>query len=169
MSMYRILPEIINHILRGLLPRDMARYFGTGILLILSSVAVGCASPTSTPISINTEDSKASPQVVATAYTAILVGELFKSNECLQVKSSTSGTVYTLTWTPDIEVKIIDNEVTITTGIVRDQLETIILHIGDNVRFSGGETMELSEQLEPSVGEGCSVPYWVIGFEVSHE
>lgn len=168
----RIHPRVIERILRALLPGYLTRCIGTGVVvLVMLSVVAACATPTSPPIHITTQDTATatSPQVVATAYAAILVGELMEVNGCLQVKSSLDGTVYTLAWPPDTEVTITGNEVTVTTGIVRGQPETITLHFGDNARLSGGETMELSEQLQTSVSEGCPGPYWVVGFEISQD
>ena len=135
----------------------------------MSLVLAACVMPTPSGISVATRDyaTVSSPEVVATAYTAILVGELMEVDGCLQVKSSLDDATYTLAWPPDTEVIIADKTVQVTTGIVRRHPETVVLYFGDIVRISGGKTEELSEQLRTSVSEGCPGPYWVVGFEIS--
>lgn len=148
----------------------LARCIDTGIMIIMLLVVAACVTQSPPSIDMITQDDAIaiSPQVVATAYTAILIGELIGVNGCLQVKSNLDGAVYTLAWPPDTEVTITGNEVTVITGIMRGQTETITLHFGDNVRLSGGETEELSEQLRTLVKDSCSGPYWVMGFEIAH-
>lgn len=169
MSACRIYSKVLRRIPRTLKPGHVMRYVDTGIAVVMLSVVTACAAPIPSPIGVATRDyaTVTSPQVVATAYTAILIGELVKVNGCLQVKSSLDDATYTLAWPSNIEVLIADKEVKVTIGIVRGHPETVILHFGDIVRISGGETEELGEQLYASVSEGCPEPYWIVGFEIS--
>jgi len=171
MSACRIYPKVLRRISRTLQPGYLTRYIGIGVVLVMLLVVAACARSTPSPINVATRDyaTVTSPQVVATAYTAILIGELMEVNGCLQVKSSLNDATYTLAWPPDTEVIIADKNVKVTTGIVRRHPETVILYFGDIVHISGGETEALSEQLHASVSEGCPGPYWVVGFEISRD
>jgi len=169
MSVCRIYPNVPRRIPRILQPGYLRRYIHTGVALVMSLIVAACAIPTPSPIGVATRDyaTATSPQVVATAYTATLIGELKEVNGCLQVKSRLDDATYTLAWPPDTDVIIADKGIQVTTGIVRRHSETVVLYFGDIVRMSGGETDELGQQLHTSVGEGCSGPYWVVGFEIS--
>ncbi len=133
------------------------------ILLCTSFVFAACSksiSPTnSTPTTI--------PEIVATAWTASLVGKLEMIDGCLRVISVENDTDYVLVWPPDYSITIDNNKVRVVSGIVTGNHREILLNIGETVKMSGGETEQLSEQIHQSLPPNCVGPYWIVGFEVT--
>ena len=115
------------------------------------------------------ESSKAkpTPQVVITAWTAEVVGELTNIDGCIRVVDQAHGIDYALVWTPDISATIEGDQVRIVTGIIRNQEREVVLQFGEIVRVSGGETSYPDEQLLNALPATCQGPYWVVGFEVA--
>jgi hypothetical protein len=56
--------------------------------------------------------------------------------------------------------------VRVVTGAITGNRKEVVLHIGEMVRLSGGETENLDEQLRQALPANCPGPYWVVGFEV---
>lgn len=113
-----------------------------------------------------TATSTARPQVVATSWTAELIGELVNIDHCIRVNDIDSDASYLLIWPPDITAIIEIDTIQVVTGAITGNREKVILHIGEMVRLSGGETEKLNEQLMQTLPENCPGPYWVVGLEV---
>ena len=130
-----------------------------GLLLILLAA---CGEQ-----AVVTNPTKPSPEVVATAWTAVIVGELLNVDGCIRIKDRANSVGYALVWTPDISTTVEGDEVRVVSGIVRGNQQEVVLHIGDTVRASGGETREPDEQLRKTLSPNCQEPYWVVGFEIA--
>ncbi len=124
---------------------------------------VACNSSSS---DIPTTTLTAGPQVVATAWTAELIGELVEVNHCIRVNDRDSDTSYLLVWPPDMSTIIEMDTVRVVTGAITGNRKEVVLYIGEMVRLSGGETENLDEQLRQALPANCIGPYWVVGFEV---
>lgn len=136
----------------------------------LLSAITACARstyPPTTAISTSSPSTATSLQVIATAWTAELAGTLDEVDGCLQVINNKNSTVYTLAWPPDFVVTVEGKVVKVIKGVVTGDREEVMLHIGDTVRLSGGETKYLNAQLQETVNENCPEPYWVVGFEIN--
>lgn len=142
----------------------MSKPFLPTILLfggLLSMVACNSSSPTS-----STTTPTAGPQVIATFWTAQLIGELVQVGDCLRVNDRDSDTSYLLVWPPDLAVTIEGNTVRVVSGIVTQNRKEVVLHMGTLVYLGGGETTHLDEQLQQTIPANCQGPYWVVGNEV---
>jgi len=128
-----------------------------GLLLILT--ACGDEVPDVTP--------KTSPEVIVTAWTSEVVGELLNVDGCIRIRDKESAIDYTLAWTPDVSATIEGDEVRIISGIVRGKSSEVVLHFGDIVRISGGETAQPDDELLQKLPANCQGPYWVVGFEIA--
>lgn len=104
----------------------------------------------------------ASPQVVATAFTAELIGKLSIVDGCVRVNIDKNNVSYLLVWPPGITVTIDKETVQIITGVTTGNQNKTILHNGEEVRLSGGETAQPGLNITPN----CPGPYWVVGFEI---
>jgi hypothetical protein len=107
------------------------------------------------------------PVIIATAWTARLVGTLELTDGCLHVISSPDETDYVLVWPPDYSVTIEKTQVRVISGNVTGDHREVQLHIGETVKVSGGETGALSEDLLQSLPSDCPGPYWVVGFNAA--
>jgi hypothetical protein len=107
------------------------------------------------------------PEIIATAWTASLVGKLEMIDGCLRVISVENDTDYVLVWPPDYSITIDNNKVRVVSGIVTGNHREILLNIGETVKMSGGETEQLSEKMYQSLPSNCVGPYWIVGFEVT--
>ena len=128
------------------------------ILGVLLSVTACETSLVSTPTP--------APKIIATAMVAIIEGQLVEIDGCLRVRDDNENINYALVWPPDLRVTIDGDSVNIVTGIVRGKQEEIDVQIGDWVRFSGGETRQISEELSKTLSPHCQEPYWVVGFDI---
>lgn len=132
------------------------------LALITLPLAVTACSASTTPTPTR------SPRVIATYWTAELVGELVKDDGCLRVNSR-RGTSYLLVWPPDLSATIEDDTVRIVTGLVTGDRKEVVLHIGQTVRLSGGEgsISFMDEQTRQNVRANCPGPYWVVGINIT--
>ncbi len=105
------------------------------------------------------------PEVIITAWTAEIIGELINIDGCIRIRDRESDVSYAIVWTPDVSATIEGDEVRIISGIVRGNTSELVLHFGDIVRVSGGETIQPDEQLLQNLPPNCQEPYWVVGFE----
>jgi len=96
-----------------------------------------------------------------------MVGELLNIDGCIRIEDKASSVGYALVWTPDMSVTVEGDGIRIVSGIVRENQQEVVLHIGDTVRVSGGETKYPDEQLLRSLSPNCQEPYWVVGFEIA--
>ena len=124
--------------------------------MLLAMTACNTA-PTPTP--------SPTPQVriIATRYTALLVGELVMTDGCLRVNSILhSDASYLLVWAPEQQVSVEKDTVRIV-----DHLEgkTVVWHIGEIVRLggAGGEFKHLDERQRAELPANCPGPYWLVG------
>jgi hypothetical protein len=103
---------------------------------------------------------------VATAWLALLFGELVQIDGCVRVKDRDSDTSYLLVWPPDTAMTIEQDMVRIETGIVTGDHKEFVAHFGDQVRLGGGEETNINQELKSTVPAHCTGPYWVMGDEV---
>jgi hypothetical protein len=129
------------------------------ISLLLSLVACGEEKPDF--------PDKPSPEVIITAWTAEVTGELLNIDGCARILDRESNVDYAIVWTPDVSATIEGDEVRIISGIVRGNTSEIVLRFGDIIRVSGGETTHPDQQLLQTLPPNCQGPYWVVGFEIS--
>ena len=101
------------------------------------------------------------PHVIATAWTALLVGTLEKEGECLRVKDQDSEVSYLLVWPPDSSAESSEDRVRVVTGLVTGNRQEVVLDVGEIVHLGGGTTTHLDQSL--SVPANCPGPYWVVG------
>lgn len=125
--------------------------------LLLFLAACRAKAPTTTP----------TPEVIITAYTALVTGELINIDGCLRIQNDQTHSDYALVWTPDFSVTMDGDEIRVIYGVVRNKTGEIVLHVGDTVRMSGGETMYPDEQLLQNISSNCKGPYWAVGFEIA--
>lgn len=142
----------------------MSRPFFQMILLFSGLLAMVACSSSSSDISTTT--STAGPQVVATSWTAELIGELVEVEPCIRVNDRDSDTSYLLVWPPDVTATTENDTVRVVTGAITGNRKEVVLHVGEMVRLSGGETENLDEQLRQALPANCPGPYWVVGIEV---
>lgn len=128
-----------------------------GLLAITACNSSSSTSPTTTPVA---------PQVVATSWTAELIGKLVEVEHCIRVNDRDSNTSYLLVWPPDITATTEEDTVRVATGAITGNRKEVVIHIGEMVRLSGGETENLDEQLRQTLPTDCPGPYWVVGTEV---
>ncbi len=105
----------------------------------------------------------ATPYVVATAWTAELIGRLDIVEGCVRVIDRVDGDSRLLVWPPDFEVTVGKDNVRVIGGKVTGIRTEVLLHDGEMVLLGGGETSKLNEQLQSSVPSHCPGPYWVFG------
>lgn len=125
-------------------------------LLLLCALLALTACNLSLPANPTSE-----PHVIATAWTALLVGTLEKEDGCLRVKSQDSDVSYLLVWPPDSSAESSEDTVRVVTGLVTGNRQEVVLNIGEVVRLGGGTTTRLDKSL--SVAANCPGPYWVVG------
>jgi hypothetical protein len=132
------------------------------IFLVLALVGLSCFASCNrlAPQPARFEPTE-SPQVIATAWTALLFGELEREGSCIRVKDRDSATSYLLIWPPDTAYSIEGDTLRAVTGRVTGKTQEVLLQIGERVRLGGGET----DHLEAGVPEECPGPYWVV-FEI---
>jgi len=130
----------------------------SGLLAMTACRSSFSASSTTTPT--------AGPQVIATYWTAELVGELVEVEHCIRVNDRNSDTSYLLVWPPDITATVENDTVRVVTGILTGNRKEAVLHLGEMVHLSGGETRSLGDQLRQTLPANCPEPYWVVGIEV---
>lgn len=143
----------------------------SGLLAMTACNSSSSASSTTTPtagphvVASSTTTPTAEPQVVATFWTAELIGELIEVEHCIRVNDRDSNTSYLLVWPPDITATTDKDTVRVVTGAITGNRNEVILHVGEMVRLSGGETENLDEQLRQALPANCPGPYWVVGIE----
>lgn len=142
----------------------MSRPFFQTILLFSGLLAMTACNSSSSASSTTTPT--AGPQVVATSWTAELIGELVEVEHCIRVNDRDSDTSYLLVWPPDITATTENDTVRVVTGAITGNRKEVVLHVGEMVRLSGGETENLDEQLRQALPANCPGPYWVVGIEV---
>lgn len=103
------------------------------------------------------------PNVVATFWTAELVGELTIDEGCVRVIGRVDNVSRLLVWPPDYEMSVEKDTVRVIGGKVTGKHTEALLHDGEVVLPGGGETSEINEQLKSSVPPNCQGPYWVVG------
>lgn len=96
----------------------------------------------------------------------MLVGKLVEVENCLRVDDRDSDTSYLLVWPPDITATLEKDTVRVVTSVITGNRKEVVLHVGEMVRLSGGETENLEEQLRQTLPANCPGPYWVVGIEV---
>jgi hypothetical protein len=106
------------------------------------------------------------PQVVATAFAAELVGTLTRIDNCLRVNSRDDNTSFALVWPPDFMITSEGNNVKVISGVVTGKHQEIVLHIGEMVLLGGGGQDQINDQLKKTNSENCQGPYWIVGFQV---
>jgi hypothetical protein len=150
--------------LRRIMSRLHIRFAGEVILVfILSSLLAACvSSPSPQKTVIPSVSTVLRPQVVATGWTAELIGKLTIVDGCVRVIDS-KNVSYLLVWPLDINTTITKEHIDINTGAVTGHQKRIVLHDGDELRLSGGETPQPT--LLPPLN--CEGPYWMVGFEIS--
>jgi hypothetical protein len=151
----------IKSSLRNISPQILILVANIFIISISMALLSACGV-SSSPNTTNTPriQASASPKVLATALTAELIGKLSIVDECVRV--NTTDVSFLLMWPPDITATIERNSIQITTGIVTGNHKVIVLHDGEDVRLSGGETSQPGSN-NPSK---CPGPYWIVGFEI---
>jgi hypothetical protein len=105
-------------------------------------------------------------EVIITAWTAEVIGELINLDGCIRIRDGVSEVNYAIVWTPDVSATIEGDAVRVISGIVSGNSSEVVLHFGELVRLSGGETTHPDEQLLENLPANCQGPYWVVGFEV---
>jgi len=136
-----------------------AIFFVLVCALFLTTACREQPTKTSTPVP--------SPEVIITAMTAEVIGELVNVDGCLRIRNEESDVDYILVWPPDIAATVESDKVRIISGIVSGNRKEIVLYYGDIVRFSGGETEHPDEQLLQDLPPNCKGPFWVVGFEIT--
>lgn len=130
-----------------------------GLVFIAMSCVVTACNTASVP------SSTASPQVVATRWTALLIGKLVKVDGCLRVIDNMSGTSYLLVWPPEQHMVSVEKDaVQIIDRLKGDK--RVVWHIGQIVRLGGGEVTSseyLDERVRQNLPVNCPGPYWVVG------
>jgi hypothetical protein len=137
------------------------RWCSVMVGLFLGVTACGPTTmPTSHPLSPVPQDSSATPEVVSTRLTALLIGELVLVDNCLRIKAPYSTTSHLLVWPPDFEFRVRGDIVEVTDKLYGD---TKTWHLGDTIEIGGGEILRLDEQLQQRLPVHCRGPYWVFG------
>lgn len=95
-----------------------------------------------------------------------MIGELINLDGCIRIRDGESGVNYAIVWTPDVSATIEGDAVRVISGMVSGNSSEVVLHFGDLVRLSGGETAHPDEELLENLPANCQGPYWVVGFEV---
>jgi hypothetical protein len=138
--------------------RGIQRSIHIQILICLLFLATAC-KPTRTSIP------SPSPEVIATAMTAFVVGQVVEEDGCLLIKNKSLDN--TLVFPPDAFASVEGDQITFVTGIVTGEREEIVLNLGDWAHISGGEAFHLGEELLNTLPLKCQEPpYWVVGFNV---
>ncbi len=140
--------------------RQVIRLMNKWLLPVSVSVALTACNSSAT------SNAAPTPHVVATFWTAELIGELVQIEGCLRVNDRNSDTSYLLVWPPDLAATIEGDTIRVVSGIVTGNQREAVLHIGTLVYLGGGETTHLDEQLQQTVPANCQGPYWVVGNEV---
>jgi len=128
------------------------------VFFALSCVMTACNT-------VSVPNSTASPQVVATRWTALLIGKLVKVDGCLRVIEDVSGTSYLLVWPPEQHVVSVEKDAV----QIIDRLKggkRVVWHIGQIVRLGGGEVTSgenLDERGRQNLPANCPGPYWIVG------
>jgi hypothetical protein len=130
------------------------------LFLLLIGVSA-CTSPSSGPFPSPTVPS--TREVVATAWTALIEGQLVLEDGCLKVVEPVSQNTYTLVFPPDFSATISGDTVRITSGLVTGDRRDDLIMIGDAVQFGGGTPGILNDELQKTVPSNCQGPYWVFG------
>ena len=91
---------------------------------------------------------------------AELFGELVLVEDCIRVNHDESDVSYVLIWPPDFTLSTEKD-------VIEVFSDTTVVHVGDEVRISGGEITYLSEQEKSKLSPNCLGPYWIVGSEVS--
>lgn len=130
------------------------------LFLLLAGLSA-CASPSPHPLPNPTVPS--TREVVATAWTALIEGQLVLADGCLKVVETVSQNTYTLVFPPDFSAAISGDTVRITSGLVTGDRREDLIMIGDAVQFGGGTPGILNDELQKTVPYNCQGPYWVFG------
>ena len=137
------------------------------ILVIVFSLLIFLAACREKPPEVTITPTTPTPEVIITAWTAEVIGELINIDGCIRIRDRESDVNYAIVWPPDVSATIEGDEVRIITGIIRGNTSELVLRFGDIVRVSGGETMQPDEQLLQNLPPNCQGPYWVVGFEIA--
>ncbi len=143
------------------------------MMILLFIVVAACSAPSSsqlsdlkiTPTKIETPQltETATPYVVATFWTAKLIGKLTIVEGCVRVIDKVDAVSLLLVWPPDFEATIEKDTVHVIGGKVTGNRKEVILHDGEMVLFGGGEISQPNEQLLSSEPNNCPGPFWVVG------
>ncbi|GIW61074.1 MAG: hypothetical protein KatS3mg087_2140 [Patescibacteria group bacterium] len=136
------------------------------ILVIIFSLLISLAACGEKIPKVTITATTSTQEVVVTAWTAELIGELINADGCIRIRDRENAVDYAIVWTPDVSATIEGDKVRIISGIERGNINEIVLRFGDTVRVSGGETTHPDEQLLQNMPPNCQGPYWVIGFEI---
>ena len=152
-------PDAIQVLFRRLGVRQIARSVIIWTVFITMSFATAACNTAPTPTPNPTAE------IVTIRMTAVLIGELIVTDDCLRVKAD-NGTSYLLVWPDEQHIVSVEGD---TVRIVdRVEGKTVVWHIGEIVRLGGGggESIEhLDERLRPELPlpANCPGPYWIVG------
>ncbi len=103
---------------------------------------------------------KPTPQVVATRYTAMMIGKLVLVDDCLRVNSIYSNESELLIWPPDFDVRMNNDAIEI---VDRTVAKRAVWRIGEVVTLGGGEVYRINDGERPLFSANCLGPYWIVG------
>ncbi len=126
-------------------------------IIVTISLLLCSSACSSTP----TPNLPAPQRVVATFWTAEIVGMLFNVDGCLRLENPTVN--YTVVFPPEYTIKIDDETVFIVSGNATGNVRKTTLSFGERVRFGGGETTVLDASLAQHIPATCPAPFWVVG------
>jgi hypothetical protein len=136
------------------------------IIMVVSSLLISLAACREKVPEVTKPTTTHTPEVIITAWTAEVTGELSNIDGCIRIRDRVSDVDYAIVWTPDVSATIEGDEVRVISGIVRGNTSELVLRFGDIIRISGGETTHPDEQYIQNLPPNCPGPYWVIGFEI---
>jgi hypothetical protein len=133
------------------------------LILLCSLILLAACRPAPTPTVTPTPTRR----VVATFWTALLIGKLEMADGCLHVVSRLSGTNYILVPPPDMSITVEGNRVRFISGIVTGIRAGAMVNLGETVKMGGGETSILGDDLIHSIPPNCTGRYWIVSPEVT--
>lgn len=115
--------------------------------LVVLTLLAGCGIPERLSNGISTTPS---PQVVATRFTAELIGQLVEKDGCLRVEAAPYAKDYALVWPAEYKIQRDAAGITMVDG----QGKQTTWQVGQWVHLGGGES---------GSDEKCPGPYWLVG------
>jgi len=129
------------------------------ILAIVFSLLISLAACKEKVPEVDITATTPTPEVIITAWTAEVIGELINVDGCIRIRDRESDVNYAIVWPLDVSATIEGDEVRIISGIVRGNTSELVLRFGDIVRVSGGEITHPDEQLLQNLPPNCQGPY----------